>query len=77
MNRSIIRYILGSVLKIEAAFMLLTCIVAVCYGEKLMRAESPGPSVGKLVPKVKHTAQILYIIYITLTVVQIIFLLYL
>ena len=39
-----------------------------------MRAESPGPSVGKLVPKVKHTAQILYIIYITLTVVQIIFL---
>ena len=40
-----------------------------------MRAESPGPSVGKLVPKVKHTAQILYIIYITLTVVQIIFLL--
>ena len=39
----------------------------------LMRAESPGPSVGKLVPKVKHTAQILYIIYITLTVVQIIF----
>ena len=198
MNRSIIRYILGSVLKIEAAFMLLPCIVAVCYGEKqgfvyfgvgivtfllgmlmthkkagssvfylkegcvatslswifmsffggipfvltgeipslidalfetvsgftttgasilsdvealshcslmwrsfthwlggmgvlvfllaiiplgggsrinLMRAESPGPSVGKLVPKVKHTAQILYIIYITLTVVQIIFLL--
>ena len=34
MNRSIIRYILGSVLKIEAAFMLLPCIVAVCYGEK-------------------------------------------
>lgn len=48
MNRSIIRYILGSVLKIEAAFMLLPCIVAVCYGEKLMRAESPGPSVGKI-----------------------------
>lgn len=197
MNRSIIRYILGSVLKVEAAFMLLPCIVALCYMEKegfvylgvgivtfllgmlmthkkanssvfylkegcvatalswifmsffgcipfiltgeipslidalfetvsgftttgasilsdvealshctlmwrsfthwlggmgvlvfllaiiplgggsrinLMRAESPGPSVGKLVPKVKHTAQILYIIYITLTVVQIIFL---
>ena len=45
------------------------------YNMHLMRAESPGPSVGKLVPKVKHTAQILYIIYITLTVVQIIFLL--
>lgn len=40
----------------------------------LMRAESPGPSVGKLVPKVKHTARILYIIYIGLTVLQIIFL---
>ena len=29
----------------------------------LMRAESPGPSVGKLVPKVRYTARILYIIY--------------
>lgn len=33
----------------------------------LMRAESPGPSVGKLVPKLKHTARILYFIYIWLT----------
>ncbi|MBQ8039484.1 MAG: TrkH family potassium uptake protein [Lachnospiraceae bacterium] len=40
----------------------------------LMRAESPGPSVGKLVPKVKHTARILYIIYIGLTILQIILL---
>lgn len=32
----------------------------------LMRAESPGPSVGKLVPKVRHTARILYIIYLDL-----------
>ena len=30
----------------------------------LMRAESPGPSVGKIVPKIKHTARILYLIYI-------------
>ena len=30
----------------------------------LMRAESPGPSVGKLVPKIKYTAQILYVIYL-------------
>ena len=37
----------------------------------LMRAESPGPSVGKLVPKIKYTARILYIIYIGLTLVQI------
>lgn len=41
----------------------------------LMRAESPGPSVGKLVPKVKHTAAILYKIYLFLTVVQIVLLL--
>ena len=40
----------------------------------LMRAESPGPSVGKLVPKVKHTARILYIIYIGLTILQMILL---
>lgn len=36
----------------------------------LMRAESPGPSVGKLVPKLKSTARILYIIYIILTIIQ-------
>jgi trk system potassium uptake protein TrkH len=30
----------------------------------LMRAESPGPSVGKLVPKVRYTALILYAIYL-------------
>lgn len=34
----------------------------------LMRAESPGPSVGKLVPKAHETAKILYLIYIGLTV---------
>ena len=31
----------------------------------LMRAESPGPSVGKLVPKIKYTAQILYCLLYT------------
>lgn len=41
----------------------------------LMRAESPGPSVGKLVPKLRYTARILYIIYLVLTIVQIIALL--
>ncbi len=41
----------------------------------LMRAESPGPSVGKLVPKIRYTARILYEIYILLTVLQIVFLL--
>lgn len=41
----------------------------------LMRAESPGPSVGKLVPKVHQTARILYLIYIGLTVAEFILLL--
>ncbi len=36
----------------------------------LMKAESPGPSVGKLVPKVRHTARILYSLYIALTVLE-------
>ena len=41
----------------------------------LLRAESPGPNVGKLVPKMRTTAAILYIIYIVLTIINIIFLL--
>ncbi len=40
----------------------------------LMRAESPGPSVGKLVPKMKETARLLYIIYIVFTVLEFVFL---
>ena len=40
----------------------------------LMRAESPGPSVGKLVPKMKETARWLYIIYVVFTVLEFIFL---
>ena len=40
-----------------------------------MRAESPGPSVGKLTPKVKNTAKILYLIYLVMTVLQMILLL--
>ena len=41
----------------------------------LLRAESPGPNVGKLVPKMRTTAMLLYIIYVVLTVIDIIFLL--
>lgn len=41
----------------------------------LMRAESPGPDVGKLVPKSVSTARILYGIYIAMTVIEIILLL--
>lgn len=41
----------------------------------LIKAESPGPAVSKLVPKVKSTAKILYLIYIGLTALQMILLL--
>ena len=41
----------------------------------ILRAESPGPAVGKMVPRMKQTASILYIIYIGLTLVNIILLL--
>ena len=41
----------------------------------IMRAESPGPDVSKLVPKMKNTALILYAIYFALTVIQLIALL--
>lgn len=40
----------------------------------LMRAESPGPSVGKLVPKVRQTALILYKIYLAITLLQVVLL---
>jgi len=41
----------------------------------LMRAESPGPSVGKLVPHLRDTARILYLIYFGMTLLEILFLL--
>ena len=40
----------------------------------IMKAESPGPSVGKLVPRLKETARLLYVIYFALTVAEFIFL---
>ncbi len=41
----------------------------------LMKAESPGPNVSKLVPKVKETAKVLYLIYAAMTVLCILTLL--
>ncbi len=41
----------------------------------LMKAESPGPSVKKLVPKVKSTAKMLYAMYMVITILEIIVLL--
>ena len=57
--------------------VFLLAIVPMSGGShiNLMRAESPGPSVGKLVPKVKYTARILYGIYLALTILEFIFLL--
>ena len=42
----------------------------------IMRAEMPGPVVGKLVPRVRQTAKILYIMYIVLTLVEMVLLLF-
>lgn len=36
----------------------------------LLRAESPGPSVGKLTPTIRQTARMLYLIYLVLTLLQ-------
>lgn len=57
--------------------VFLVAILPVAGGNNLhlLRAESPGHSVGKLVPRVRSTAKILYIIYIGLTVLEIILLL--
>lgn len=41
----------------------------------IMRAEMPGPIVGKIVPRARETARILYVIYFAMTVLQIILLL--
>ena len=61
---------------------VLVFLLAVIPGNKgtgftmhLLRAESPGPDVGKLVPKMRQTAIILYSIYIAMTIINIIFLL--
>lgn len=56
---------------------VLVLIIAVLplsggYNMHLMRAESPGPSVGKLVPRVQATAKILYGIYIGITLLEMI-----
>ena len=60
---------------------VLVFLLAVSPGDQggftmhLLRAESPGPDVGKLVPRMKKTATILYLIYIVLTAVNVVLLL--
>lgn len=53
--------------------VFLLAIVPLSGGSNinLMRAESPGPSVGKLVPKIRYTARFLYLIYFGMTVLEV------
>ena len=62
---------------------VLVLLLAIIPGSKeagfsmhLLRAESPGPNVGKLVPRMRKTATILYLIYIGMTLLNILFLLF-
>ncbi|MBR6451971.1 MAG: TrkH family potassium uptake protein [Lachnospiraceae bacterium] len=51
-------------------FVLAILPMAGAQNIHILRAESPGPSVGKLVPKVGSTAKILYGLYLVLTVLE-------
>ena len=42
----------------------------------LLKAESPGPTPGKVVPRIKQTAKIMYLIYFVMTIIQIVLLLF-
>ena len=60
---------------------MLVFALAVVPGNKksggtlhLMRAESPGPDVGKVTPRVHQTAMILYGLYVGLTIICFVFL---
>ena len=57
--------------------VFLVAVVPLAGGSNmyLLKAESPGPSVSKLVPRVRSTAKILYGIYFAMTVLEIILLL--
>lgn len=56
-------------------FMMAVVPLADSRNMYLMKAESPGPTVGKLVPRVKSTAKILYGMYLVLSIVEFLFLL--
>ena len=56
-------------------FVMAILPLSGAHNMHIMRAESPGPSVSKLVPRVKKTARILYVIYFTLTLFEFILLL--
>ena len=56
--------------------VFILAVLPLAGGENIhiMRAESPGPSVGKLVPKLRKTAFYLYAIYFSMTILQIVLL---
>lgn len=58
-------------------FVFMLAILPLIGGStmNLMKAESPGPSVGKLLPHVKDTAKILYLIYCSITALEFVILL--
>ncbi len=57
--------------------VLLVALLPSASGRSMhmLRAEMPGPIIGKLVPKAKQTARLLYIIYIVLTLIEFVLLL--
>ncbi len=56
-------------------FMLAVLPLAENRSMHIMRAEVPGPTVGKLVPRTRNSAMILYVIYLFLTLVEVVLLL--
>ncbi len=56
-------------------FLLMLKPLSQASSVNLMKAESPGPQVEKLVPKLRTTARILYGIYIAMTLIEIVILL--
>ena len=56
-------------------FMMAILPMSGEYSMHIMRAEVPGPTVGKLVPRARKTARILYLIYIVMTLIEVILLL--
>ncbi|MGI6094663.1 MAG: TrkH family potassium uptake protein [Lachnospiraceae bacterium] len=59
-------------------FVLMMAILPLAggYDMNMMKAESTGPVVGKLLPKVRDTASVLYKIYFILTVTEFVILLF-
>ena len=57
--------------------VLIMAIVPSVSGRNMhiLRAEMPGPVVGKLMPRIRDTAKILYIIYLVMTAAEILLLL--